>query len=182
MVLSAGIATFTRAKAEKPGYWWLAYQFENYLFSCSSCNNAKGNCFPVKTPRPSVTEGCEAKEKPWALNPFEANPTCHLRFDELGGVAAITRTGFWTIGVYALDRAKLVRARSSAAVNIARDIEDYEDAVIQSNALAQGQCLRRLRDACTESVQYAAMARQIVEKRIGLTHVELEAVVSKNLV
>lgn len=30
------------------GYWWLAYNFENYLLSCSRCNSScKGNYFPL---------------------------------------------------------------------------------------------------------------------------------------
>lgn len=30
------------------GYYWLAYEWSNLILSCSSCNNAKGNHFPVK--------------------------------------------------------------------------------------------------------------------------------------
>lgn len=36
----------------KPGYWWLAYEWDNWLFACTHCNSAwKGNQFPVAMPR-----------------------------------------------------------------------------------------------------------------------------------
>lgn len=32
-------------------YWWLAWSWENHLFSCSACNGKKGTYFPVDGPR-----------------------------------------------------------------------------------------------------------------------------------
>lgn len=34
------------------GYWWLAYEFSNYLLSCRSCNGSrtKGSRFPLRSP------------------------------------------------------------------------------------------------------------------------------------
>jgi hypothetical protein len=40
--------TFAREAQSRPGYWWLAYSFENFLVSCFWCNNAKGTQFPVR--------------------------------------------------------------------------------------------------------------------------------------
>ncbi len=38
------------------GYWWLAYEFENYTLSCSTCNNRyKRTRFPLLSGRPRVT-------------------------------------------------------------------------------------------------------------------------------
>jgi len=38
------------------GYWWLAYDFENYLLSCSNCNrNLKKSKFPVAQPAEHTT-------------------------------------------------------------------------------------------------------------------------------
>ena len=35
-----------------PGYYWLAYEWSNLLFSCQICNQRhKGNLFPLQTPR-----------------------------------------------------------------------------------------------------------------------------------
>ena len=37
------------------GYWWLAYQFENYALTCSTCNNRKRTQFPLLSGKPRVT-------------------------------------------------------------------------------------------------------------------------------
>lgn len=38
------------------GYWWLAYEFSNYLLSCTICNQKlKSNRFPVRAGAPRVT-------------------------------------------------------------------------------------------------------------------------------
>lgn len=40
-----------------PGYWWLAYRFDNLYFSCASCNRPKKDRFPLQTgTRPLVPE------------------------------------------------------------------------------------------------------------------------------
>jgi hypothetical protein len=46
-------------------YWWLAWSWENHLFSCSACNNKKGNYFPVNGAR--VTDLSESFESEAAL-------------------------------------------------------------------------------------------------------------------
>lgn len=32
---------------EKPGYYWLAYEWSNWFYSCQECNNAKDTIFPI---------------------------------------------------------------------------------------------------------------------------------------
>ena len=58
------------------GYWWLAYDWDNYLWSCKSCNQEyKGNHFPL--PQTGVRAEKEGDnlviENPYLINP---------RFDE----------------------------------------------------------------------------------------------------
>jgi uncharacterized protein (TIGR02646 family) len=44
------------------GYWWLAYAFENYLLSCSTCNSVhKGSRFPLKPGASAVDYGSRAR-------------------------------------------------------------------------------------------------------------------------
>ena len=47
-VVAFGDVEHYRPKSE---YWWLAYCYDNYLFSCQLCNNSKSNDFPVDGPR-----------------------------------------------------------------------------------------------------------------------------------
>jgi len=53
-----------------PGYWWLAYKWENLFWSCKSCNeDKKRNFFPVDGPRVSDINGDLSTERPLLLNP-----------------------------------------------------------------------------------------------------------------
>ncbi|NQX96538.1 MAG: TIGR02646 family protein [Flavobacteriales bacterium] len=38
------------SKIEKPGYYWLTYTWSNLYYSCGTCNNLKGNEFPLIDP------------------------------------------------------------------------------------------------------------------------------------
>lgn len=48
--------------AEHGGYWWIAYEFGNYLLSCSLCNrNRKGVRFPLRSRARRVTYADRAR-------------------------------------------------------------------------------------------------------------------------
>ncbi|MCP3420321.1 hypothetical protein [Nocardioides pinisoli] len=73
-----------------PGYWWLAYDWGNYLLSCSICNSDwKGNLFPVRQPPPRLRPRTQADppEECLLLNPYgRRDPARHLRFNIDGSV------------------------------------------------------------------------------------------------
>lgn len=76
----AGIAE----EANHPGYWWLAYEWTNYLYACKACNQGyKKNHFPLlpNSPRATRPEDNLADEKPAILNPFDDNPEECIGFD-----------------------------------------------------------------------------------------------------
>jgi hypothetical protein len=58
------------------GYWWLAYNFTNYVPTCSSCNTGKGkrNQFPIEGVRVSLRGDDLSHESPLLLNPFSSEP------------------------------------------------------------------------------------------------------------
>lgn len=60
-----------------PGYWWLAYEWKNYLIACKPCNQAhKKNHFPLLPDgkRAKKPEDDLIKEKPVLINPIDENP------------------------------------------------------------------------------------------------------------
>ena len=70
---------------EGPGYYWLAYSFDNLLFSCQICNQRfKKNFFPIRRPEFRVRNHHQAanlnKEKPFFINPAEENPKFLITF------------------------------------------------------------------------------------------------------
>lgn len=66
----------------RPGYYWLAYRWENLLYSCSECNTSyKRNLFPLENP---VARGIVNRdirnEIPLIINPSCENPGCYISF------------------------------------------------------------------------------------------------------
>jgi len=61
---------------EHPGYWWLAYEWNNLLFSCKRCNTLyKKNYFPlISGTIRAQKKGDEAYEQPILIHPTEENP------------------------------------------------------------------------------------------------------------
>ncbi len=67
-----------------PGYWWLAYEWSNYLYACKPCNQEhKGARFPLmdggiraKGPKDSLED-----EKPFLINPIDENPEDYISFE-----------------------------------------------------------------------------------------------------
>lgn len=75
---------------EHKGYWWLAYNWDNYLWSCKSCNQEyKKNHFPLlSTGSRARTEADNLElENPCLINPRFEKPTEYLAYykKNLGG-------------------------------------------------------------------------------------------------
>lgn len=81
--------------AAHPGYYWLAYDWQNFLPACVLCNQpnteptgesiGKRNYFPLadETQR-AQAKGGEAGEQPLLINPLVDDPAEHLGVDQLG--------------------------------------------------------------------------------------------------
>lgn len=69
----------------KPGYYWLAYDWQNLLICCSLCNQRyKKNLFPLSNPNDRVTspEQDINQEIPLFINPSVDNPENFISFRE----------------------------------------------------------------------------------------------------
>lgn len=98
----------------QPGYYWLAYKWENLMYACKRCNcKYKQNYFPLKDPtkrfKPEVCDISE--EEPLLINPYEEqHPERHLGF-EGANIKALTAEGSSSIIYYGLDREELNEER-----------------------------------------------------------------------
>jgi uncharacterized protein (TIGR02646 family) len=93
-----------KSKLVKPGYYWLAYDFQNLFLSCNRCNTSyKKNYFPLvdETKRVTNHTGVIANEEPLILSPTD-NVASHLTFEQeiikpknnsMKGEETIKRTG-----------------------------------------------------------------------------------------
>jgi hypothetical protein len=122
--------------ASEEGYWWLAFEWSNYMFACQICNEAwKRDQFPLATPADRTTWGegyrCDS-ERPQLLDPFEERfePSQHFEYvDDGGGVWQIRgrdERGNATIAACGLHRSALRTARN----NRLKEVPSRVDAVI----------------------------------------------------
>ncbi len=78
-----------RPKAEvsgcnHPGYWWLAYDWSNYFFSCKKCNQEhKKNQFPLLDESKRAMRPLDdlANERPYLINPEIEDPEQYITYD-----------------------------------------------------------------------------------------------------
>ena len=98
----------------RPGYYWLAYDWLNLLFSCERCNKMrKRNVFPLRNPAARArTPPDVANEEPLLLDPSGgADPRAHICFKS-DFPTARTDIGEQSIRWFALDRDELSGARA----------------------------------------------------------------------
>lgn len=114
-----------------PGYWWMAFCWQNLIPACKFCNagRGKGTKFPIAgeyafTPDEGIDVATlDMREKPLLLHPFcGEHPEDHIQFCPDGFAAPLNESprGKWTIIVMDLNRDELVtrrRAQMDAAVN-----------------------------------------------------------------
>ncbi|MBI3652664.1 MAG: hypothetical protein HY231_16705 [Acidobacteria bacterium] len=79
----AGYKTNAKDKLQKPGYYWLAYEWSNLFASCQICNQRfKRNLFPLldESKRAKAHRDNIRKEEPLFINPAEENPEKFITF------------------------------------------------------------------------------------------------------
>jgi hypothetical protein len=80
-----------------PGYYWLAYDWRNFLPACQLCNQpssepggeklGKRNYFPLANEATRAqAKGEEVHEEPLLINPTQEDPDCYLGVDGRTGV------------------------------------------------------------------------------------------------
>ncbi len=154
------------------GYWWLAYEWSNYLIACGGCNRWKSSLFPVReTPR-QLPPRPDVAEEPLVLGPYgPVDPMDHLLFDDLGEIRSATEYGEATIEVCGLDRESLREARQEKA----ELVWDLFRELLESTDMTPP--LRRLLHAGQESAAHAGMVRSMVKAELGLEWWQLQAAV-----
>ena len=152
-----------------PGYYWLAYEWNNLFLSCQLCNQRfKGNCFPLHNPKHRVRShrGNLSKESPLLIDPTGL-PESYLTFvREVTISKNKSAIGIATIEVLGLNRDELLNRRRDRR-NVLLALRDTQSLLAQfaainpsveiQNRLRKNQTL--LDAAITDEAEYAAMAR-----------------------
>lgn len=118
----------------KNDYYWLAYSWDNLMFSCPTCNQFKNNEFSIRGRKvipPKMTDDLsdiniwssqryDKQEKSLLLNPERDNLDNVFSFDKEGHINGKGDRAIYTIDTCHLDRDELVDARRK----IVRDFQD----------------------------------------------------------
>ncbi len=118
---------------DHPGYYWLAYDWQNLLPSCKLCNGpytdivsqkpiGKRNYFPVRGFR-AEKPGDEVREEPLLINPIFENPEQSMKMLDSGELKGLDDKGGMSIRILGLNDRDLPSARIeeyTSALNLLR--------------------------------------------------------------
>lgn len=160
----------------RPGYFWLAYDWRNYLLACGTCNQKyKLDLFPVDGGHSAAPtrKSCK-KETALLLNPYgKIDPGLHLQFDKAGLITPYKDSpiGLETIRTCGLHRETLRSSRqreaSEACLFIRRIDRELQQPVWNERKLriAVGRLVR----IGAPSKPHAGMVRILWSQQMGLS-------------
>jgi hypothetical protein len=107
------------------GYWWLAFDWNNYSLACGPCNQGwKRSLFPVRGPGAPYGQGMELHEVALLVDPMSSFRTAdHFSWTPLGVMEAASDRGAATIITCGLNRSQLVALRARTARTVLAEIE-----------------------------------------------------------
>jgi hypothetical protein len=146
----------------KPGYYWLAYAWENLLWACRECNaHRKNDRFPLANPRRRARSPDDdlTGERPLLVDPVSDNPEQHLAF-HAEEVIALDARGRASIAVLGMDQADItgLRREKYERMRILYDLYHRLRASRETDEAASI-IAAELNSYGTDSAEYAAMAR-----------------------
>jgi hypothetical protein len=173
-----------KGEIDHPGYYWLAYDWDNLFPSCIDCNRfrksgpsaspvltkadagaGKADRFPLEdeTKRAFVPDD-ECNESALLINPSEFDPDEHLEFCENGKILPKTIRGEATLKLFGLNsREDLLEARA-LAFGAAEAIVQSWFASIGRNTEQKKAYAKRINRMWIGSEPYTAMQRKAISK------------------
>lgn len=159
----------------RPGYWWKAYDWDNYLFSCAVCNQQwKQNLFPITGTRDRA-EG-QNNETALLLSPFESfDPADHFIYGRLGEIKGRSSRGRATVATCGLDRPSLRLQRQPIA---AATHEQLDAIAVGPNDIELLEIVHQLHDNGQPGKPFSGMVQAIIGQRSGHRWDELEKLIA----
>lgn len=167
-------------KLSETGYWWLAYEWDNYLFSCPICNQSwKRAVFPAAGPggndRP-IPPDETAEEVGLLLNPYDGpDPVEHLTYGSLGEIMPFNGSpyGWETIRTCGLDRPSLRKKRLRILPKVYQLVQEILNAHTDEET---DQALNGLYELGREEMDFSGMVRIIFEQQCQVDWEEIESI------
>lgn len=167
----SGYRQRAKSRLERPGYYWLAYEWSNLFFACPICNQRfKRSLFPLadETHRARSHNDDLGREDPLLINPVERNPEDYIAFrGEKPYAIDDNPYGATTIRVLGLHRRNLLDRRREHLNDLRQgywkviqlEAEYGHDPVIRT--LIE-QAKARLVQATSDEAEFAAATRAAV--------------------
>jgi uncharacterized protein (TIGR02646 family) len=166
--------------AAHPGYYWLAYAWNNLLPCCTFCNQrrfdrasltqaggpaaGKLDQFPLENEQDRCMNhnGDLSQERPWLLNPCLDAPEDHLSFAPDGSAINKTERGQKTIEICHLDRKRLRDERLAKLNSVKQLVEILQKAEAMADQALQELAQRALETARNSKAPFAGVARAVL--------------------
>lgn len=118
----AGFRQDRLSPLRQPGYYWLAYDWDNLMLACTKCNQRnKQSFFPLADNRKRARShrGAIKKESPLFIHPGLENPEKHVTFEnEKAKPVRKSQRGQVTIDMLDLNRVDLLDTRAESLQDI----------------------------------------------------------------
>ncbi len=169
----------------KKHYYWLGYEWSNFLLSCQICNrDFKKIQFPIEIPNQQIKNplldslgkldkaACDIRhmnliERPLLLHPAIDDPAQHLHFLPNGDVEGITEKGRISIKTYGLKRDALKKARKNIIQDIRKEIwEEYlvKDSLTDDELITEvRKAINCLKNRIKNKEEYVMLATTILQ-------------------
>lgn len=180
----------------RPGYYWLASEWDNLYLSCRDCNGeryqemvdeyvapkgGKGNRFPVAPSSRRLKYPNKSKEEPLLLDPCDDDPEEHLSFPTARQGAVVPRKSgadatraAETIRILGLNRVLLAQARKESLTFLELPLDTLRQYHADARENPNDPKLRarfedlkkKLRALPTPKRSFSACVRQAIEEAI----------------
>lgn len=160
-------AVMINGRAEKPGYFWLAYEWNNLLFSCQICNQSyKRNHFPLLHERDRVRshQAALSRESPLLIDPASEDPAEYIGFrQEVCFPINDQHRARATIDILGLNRTALVEERRSLLGSLTLLRRAREELAVSPMTSGAREMINEIDNNLAKAVsnvgEFAAMAR-----------------------
>ncbi len=156
------------------GYWWLAFNWQNYRLAGSAINTPKSSKFPVRegTEWACIPDDDTDEEFPYLLDPICPEDPCLLSFDEQGKAMAAEPHDCWhkeradvSIDILNLNYDGLKRGRKhvwNRCSRQAQDVLECRDTIQHTSSRSKKQKLRDgvsvLKEMVAQNAEFSAVA------------------------
>lgn len=170
----AGVIRTKNGPLVKPGYYWLAYDWNNLAFSCALCNQThKKNHFPLldETQRACTHTDNISLETPLLVAPHLEDPRLFIEFHEevARGIDSDGR-GEATIRIVGLNRDLMLEKRREFAITMSLMLDLYSSLSSKGASLdvasrkAVKRAGKKLRDSVGPKNEFSAMAFDLLKR------------------